>query len=100
LEDRKPIASYVSGSWEFIESIVLELSKIGIRSKKLIYVKLAKRWHFGPLTVHEYKGRRGYYIKMGGKNIEKLFHYFYDDVPESQYLKRKYDIFQSSLERV
>jgi hypothetical protein len=70
------------------------------RSKKLIWSRGAQYWHSSPLTVHQYKGRRGHYIKFGGKNIEKLFHYLYDGVPESQYLKRKYDIFQSSLERV
>jgi len=91
---KKLFASYISGSKEFIESIVLELYRIGIRSKKLIRSKGAERWHFEPLTVHGYKGRTGYYIRVTNKkNIEKLFHYFYDGVDESLYLKRKYDAF-------
>jgi hypothetical protein len=91
---KRVFASYVSGSQEFLESIVLELYRIGIRSKKLIRSRGEERWQFKPLTIHEYKGRQGYYIRVGDKNIEKLFHYFYDGVDESLYLKKKYDAFK------
>ncbi len=51
-----------------------------------------------PLAIHHTKGRNAFYIGLRTrKGIEKLFHFFYDDVDESVYLKRKYDVFVKGL---
>jgi hypothetical protein len=40
------------------------------------------------------KGKNpSYYIKVTGTQVPKLYHYLYDDVPESQYLGRKHKLF-------
>jgi len=83
-------ASFVSGSKKFIKRIVLELYKVGIVRK--VFERYGEETS-RELTIHKYKGRDAYYIKIGGKQCERLFHYLYDRVDESLYLKRKYDIF-------
>ena len=51
-----------------------------------------------PLKIHQEKRSKLYYIKLDTrKNIEKLFHYFYDGVDESMYLTRKYNVFAKGL---
>ena len=103
------VASYVSGSKTFIEKLVQELYKIGIsksgvsyrfekggkRALILVTKEMLSNYPDGrfPLTIHM-KNINAYYIKIVmRKNVEKLFHYFYDDVDESMYLSRKYNIF-------
>ena len=90
-------ASYVCGSKDFIKRLVLELFKIGIHRKKHLKYKS----YFGTrflLAVHKSKQSKSYSIKLNTQeNIAKLFHYFYDDVEESMYLKRKYEVFKKGL---
>jgi len=92
-------ASFVSGSEQFIKRIVLELYKIGIERQRISYTKPSE---FGlpgsKITIYKYKDRNGYYIKLQGKNCQRLFHYFYDEVDESLYLKRKYEVFKKGLD--
>jgi hypothetical protein len=113
-DQNKLVASYISGSKKFIERLVQELYKIGIsKGVSYRYEKSGKRVLMPviskeilsnhpdgrfPLTVFKDKRANAYYIKIRGKeNIEKLFHYFYDDVDESIYLTRKYEIFVKGL---
>ena len=39
-----------------------------------------------------------YSFRYSGKQVQKLFHYLYNSVAETQYLKRKYDLFKSSVD--
>lgn len=72
-------ASYICGSLLFISQIVQELYKIGIPRR----------------TIHTKQGKSAsYYIRVDGIYLKKLFHFLYDEVPSSQYLQRKYDIFK------
>ena len=101
-EKRRPgeiRASFVSGSEQFIKRIVLELYKIGIERQRIGYTKPRELELPGSeITIYKYKGRNGYYIRLAGKNCQRLFHYFYDEVDESLYLKRKYDVFKNVLD--
>ena len=108
------VASYISGSKKFIERLVQELYKIGISKSGVSYriEKSGKRnillpteemlsnhpdGRF-PITIHM-KNINAYYIKIQTiKNVEKLFHYFYDGVGESIYLTRKYKKFVEGLQ--
>ena len=75
----KPCASFVSGSKEFMKSLIDELAILGLPPRKL----------------YENKNGRSYYFRFTGISCERLFHVFYDDVPESLYLLRKYKIFKA-----
>jgi len=93
--------SFVSGSKEFIERIVLELYKVGVGRDRLIEPAFIKprEYLIKGLTIHRYPHKQARYIKMGGKKkCERLFHYFYDGVDESLYLKRKYEVFKKGLD--
>ncbi|TVL99685.1 MAG: hypothetical protein CV087_17205 [Candidatus Brocadia sp. WS118] len=79
--------SFVCGSYEFIKALVEYLHKQGLSAVKLYEDRRSK------------KGNVSYYFRYGTKDSVKLFHYLYDGVPESQYLKRKYEIFKSYLDR-
>jgi hypothetical protein len=113
-DQKRLVASYVSGSKNFIERLVQELYKIGIsKGVSYRYEKSGKRFLMPvtskeilsnhpdgrfPLTVFKDKRANAYYIRISGKgNIEKLFHYFYDGVDESMYLSRKYNVFVKGL---
>ena len=51
-----------------------------------------------PLKIHKDKRANAFYIKIQTReNMRKLFHYFYDDVDESMYLTRKYNVFVKGL---
>lgn len=81
-EKRNPTnikASFVSGSRFFIDSILTELEKAGL-PKRTVYIKNGKK--------------PSYYFRYSGGQCIKLYHYLYDDVPPTQYLRRKHDIFQ------
>jgi hypothetical protein len=104
-ESRKLRGSYTCGSMNFIERLTQELYKAGIYKKKPPVDKIDadKMWlnypdgRF-PLKIHQEKRSKSYYIKLDTrKNIEKLFHYFYDGVDESMYLTRKYNVFAKGL---
>jgi|GEM_PF-343442 len=93
-------ANFVSGSKKFITRIVLELYKIGIGRYGLrepAYIKPMTYLRNGT-TIHTHRTRNAYYIKIGGEKCERLFHYFYDGVDESLYLKRKYEVFKNGLD--
>jgi len=81
-------ASYVGGSLEFIKGMLAELGKAGF-PERTIYIKKDNKRRNPP----------SYYFKFHGSRCQQLYHYLYKNVPESQYLKRKYDIFQSCLSR-
>ena len=92
----KLLASFVSGSKEFIERLNTELYLLGIvRSKK---EKKYGSFFKVPLSIHKSKRSRCYSIKVQTQeNMVKLFHHFYDGVDESMYLERKYNIFVKGL---
>lgn len=76
-------ASFISGSLNLVEGISEVLKNAGLPERK-IYVRKAKN----PC----------YYIRVTGTQVPKLYHYLYDDVPESQYLDRKHKLFRLSLQ--
>ena len=82
-------ASYISGSLKFIEGMLDELVKAGF-PERTIYTNRSKK-----------KGKRPtiYSFKFHGFQCQQLCHYLYDNVPQSQYLKRKHDIFESCLKK-
>jgi len=109
-------ANYFSGSLDFIKRLIEELYDVGIFKKwqplryqvekngKRIYKKVLEekleKYEHGkyPLTIHEEKRSKAYYIKLSSKeNVEKLFHYLYEGVDESLYLSRKYNVFVKGL---
>jgi hypothetical protein len=72
-------ASFVSGSKQFIDGMVSELEKAGLKKRKT-YTTKAKT--------------PSYYFRFSGSQCKKLYHYLYDDVPPEQYLERKYQVFK------
>lgn len=99
-------ASYVSGSRDFIERLVLELYKVGIFRKRLHSINIDEITRMRsdypggnyPLAIHKDKRSNAYSIKLNSReNLEKLFHYMYDVVHESMYLTRKYKKFVEGL---
>ncbi|TAN42510.1 MAG: hypothetical protein EPN22_12115 [Nitrospirae bacterium] len=110
----KLCASYVSGAESFIQGVAEKLFKIGIYRKKLIsthqnweenneaYKQLRSDFSENKYPLKISKETRSkspsYCIRTSTKeNLENLFHYFYDGVDETMYLKRKYDIFVKGL---
>jgi hypothetical protein len=76
-------ASFISGSLNFVEGISKVLKNAGLPERK----------------IHVRKGEKSsYYIRFTGTQVAKLYHYLYDDVPESHYLDRKYKLFRLSLQ--
>ncbi len=98
-------ANYTCGSLNFIERLVHELYKVGVHKRRLPLNKtdadrMWSNYPTGkyPLTIHKEKRSKSYYIKIDSRgNLEKLFHYFYDDVDESIYLNRKFKAFAKGL---
>lgn len=75
-------ASFISGSLNFVEGMIECLKNAGLPEKR-IYI---------------HKGKNlSYYFQVTGTQVPKLYHYLYDDVPELQYLDRKYKLFRASL---
>ncbi len=99
-------ASYTCGSLRFIERLVQELYKVGVHKRRLPLDKtdadrMWANYPIGkyPLAIHKAKRSKSYNIKIDSNdNLEKLFHYFYDDVDESIYLNRKFKTFVKGLE--
>jgi len=92
------IASYISGSLNFVERLVQELYRVGIYrlGKKFERDEMWLEFPEGrfPLKIHTDKRVNAFYIKIQTReNIRTLFHYFYDGVDESMYLTRKYNVF-------
>lgn len=71
-------ASYVSGSVEFLKTMLTELEKAG----------------FSKRTIHKDRRSSAYYFYFVGIECEKLFHYFYDAVRPECFLGRKYERFK------
>lgn len=73
---RKPCASFVSGSKEFIEQLVKNLVNLGMPNR----------------TIHKSMRSKNpsYYFRYTGLPCVKLYHVLYDGVDESMYLVRKY----------
>ncbi len=81
-------ASFVTGSYEFMKKLVLELSNVGITKQTADQL----------LSIHKEKRSNAYSIKLNSrKNLERLFHFFYEGVDECMFLRRKYDIFVQGL---
>jgi|WetSurMetagenome_2_1015567.scaffolds.fasta_scaffold40259_2 hypothetical protein len=75
-------ASFVCGSLKFIEMLVYELSKSGLKDPK----------------IHVRDGRNpSYSIRYTGAECEKLYCFLYHKVAPKLYLSRKHDIFYNSF---
>lgn len=108
-DENKLVASYISGSKNFIETLVQELYKVGIYrlgKKGGLYHKEFDEYNLWlkypdgrfPLRIHKDERANAFYLKVQTReNVERLFHYFYDDVDESMYLTRKYNVFVKGL---
>lgn len=82
LEKGKPRASYISGSKDFVQSMVLQLHNLGM-----------------PLAnIYSESRSVGYYIRFRGIACARLYHIFYDDVSAEMYLQRKHDRFRAIAE--
>lgn len=106
IESGKLRASFISGSEEFINSLVIKLYEAGVYRARLHCKSDAKfkRWRYlpneYPLKVHkERRSKSGaFYIKISSReSLENLYHCLYDGVDESVYLRRKYEIFVKGL---
>ncbi len=95
-------ASIVSGSKDFMEGIAGSLSNAGFRQR--MWREYRKhRYLMGSDKLRVYtlhRGRtRAYYIRLTGKSALQFGKFIYESVPESMYLKRKYDVFLSASNR-
>ena len=80
----KMSASFVSGSLEFVEAMVKILINAG----------------FPDRTIHRHNhSNKSYYFRFTDSQVPMLYNYLYENVPETEYLERKYDLFRLSLER-
>lgn len=108
-KDGKFNTSYVCGSRDFMEKLIIELFKAGIYRKRLIsHSKNETRfWKVSnfpsgmyPLALHKDNRSKVYTIKLNSKeNLLIFFRYLYDGVPDSMYLTRKYDVFVNGLKK-
>jgi hypothetical protein len=80
---RKIAAHFVSGSLKFVEGLV----------KCLVNAGLSETYIYGNKSETQ-----SYNIRYRGSNVPQLFHYLYDNVPSTQYLERKFNLFKQSLE--
>ncbi|MGV8059374.1 MAG: LAGLIDADG family homing endonuclease [Smithellaceae bacterium] len=79
----KICASFVSGSLKFVEGMISELVKVGFTGR----------------TIHRHNRETpSYYFRFTGSQVTILYHYLYDNIPETEYLKRKFDLFRLSSE--
>jgi hypothetical protein len=76
------LASFVSGSLSFINGMLYELEKGGLK-RPLINTSTYKRKN--PI----------YSFKFHTTECKKLYHYLYENVPAEQYLERKYNVFKN-----
>jgi len=95
-------ASFVSGSKKFIEGFVERLQKAGIKPlrppRPLVQRtphgrRIVRYWD----TVRIYETSRGknvsYSFRLTGANVFSFAEFIYAGVPESMYLKRKFDLY-------
>ncbi len=77
-------ASYVSGSRKFIEGMIDSLSKDGLQIK----------------TIYTNKRKTpSYYFRLNSSEMRAFHKYLYDNVSDTQYLTRKYNLLKLSLDR-
>ena len=76
-------ASFVSGSLQFVEAIIRNLVTAGLPERK---IKRNNR-----ITP-------SYYFRYTGSQVPMLYHYLYDNVPDTEYLERKFMLFRLSSE--
>ena len=82
-KSKKICANFVSGSRDFLEAIVGNLVKGGLPDR----------------TIHRHNHTKtSCYFRFTGFQVPMLYHYLYDNVPEKEYLERKYNLFRLSLE--
>lgn len=82
-KSNKICASFVSGSLIFAEGMVKHLVNSGFPTR----------------TIHRNEhSNTSYYFRFTGLQVPLLHNYLYNNVPETQYLKRKFDLFRLSLE--
>ena len=84
-------ASYVSGSRKFIEGMIDALSKDGLEIKT-IYTR-------GIMLKDKLKNP-AYYFRLNINQMPAFYKYLYDNVPDTQYLVRKHNLFKLSSERL
>jgi transcriptional regulator with XRE-family HTH domain len=77
------VAHFVSGSYKFVEGLVNSLMGAGLPGR-IIYTNKRET--------------PSYYIRYTGSQVHQLFHYMYDNVPSTQYLERKFNLFRQSLD--
>jgi intein/homing endonuclease len=93
-------ASYVSGSKEFIEAFAEALRDIGIckrapnNGRKL---EAAERISIYALNR---SGSTSYSFRLTGENAISFGRFIYESVPETMYLKRKYEMFRNAVGEV
>ena len=75
----KPRASFISGSKIFAEGILKLLVGLGLSDRRM----------------YTTKSGRAFYFRFLGQDCAKLYHIFYDGVPESMHLTRKYERFKA-----
>lgn len=84
--NNKVRGDYVSGSYAFIKGLVDSLHNSGFKE----FAIYKKHKTINPT----------YHIKVNFKDCIKLFHYFYDSVPSTMYLERKYKIVSDNLRNI
>jgi len=100
-------ASLVSGSKRFAEGIIAKINDAGIRPRRALKpVVVGSRGGVRRVkylrTIRIYETRRGrsvyYSLRLVGPNAISLGRLLYEGVPESMYLKRKYEIFWRAVQ--
>jgi len=73
-------ASFTSGSLMFINDMLNELEKAGLKKRTIYTIK---------------RKNPSYYFRFNGfSQCKDLYHYLYDNVPQEQYLERKHKVFK------
>lgn len=111
----KLTAHYTCGSLPFIQRLADELFKAGV-SRRLLHIDKTQSYpdaiaqyrqfrqtygNRGPFPLRIYKRRdaNAYDIRLAGKaQLAPLFEYLYQSVPESIYLRRKYELIYTNLQ--
>ena len=77
---RYPRASYITGSPQFAEEMIRQLVNLGLPRARL----------------HSHQTGHSFYFRFGTvAACTRLYHVFYDEVPNSMYLSRKFDRFRA-----
>jgi hypothetical protein len=80
---QKMYASFVIGSRDYLEAMVGKLVNAGLPGR----------------TIHRHNHTKtSCYFRFTGSQVPMLYHYLYDNVPDTEYLERKFNLFRLSLE--